>query len=136
MNKYKQVTNRVHGGSIKAHIAIAERVLGRPLKDMECIHHVDKDGFNTENSNLVICPDYKYHKLLHIRADAYDACGDVHARACMYCKQHDETKHMTFISRGKDSYYYHKQCATRNYQENRERILENRRLRRLAGKRN
>jgi hypothetical protein len=132
--EYERVT--VNGVRIYKHRAIAEKILGRPLKNEECVHHIDENGLNNENSNLVICPNAAYHKLLHIRAEAYDNFGNVNARRCYLCQKFDETRYMSLQDRGKDSFYYHKKCATKNYKENRERILENRRHRRAAGKAN
>lgn len=43
---------------------IAERVLGRPLKRSEVVHHWDDDGLNNEHSNLLIC-SRGYHIWLH-----------------------------------------------------------------------
>lgn len=46
------------------HRKIAEKVLGRPLKRNECVHHIDGDKTNNKNSNLLICT-VKYHAELH-----------------------------------------------------------------------
>lgn len=46
------------------HVVIAERVLGRPLKAKEHVHHIDLDRSNNTNSNLLIC-SAAYHKWLH-----------------------------------------------------------------------
>ena len=131
---YKKISH--HGKSVTEHRVIAEKILGRPLKNEECVHHVDGDGRNNSNDNLVICPNAAYHKFLHMRADAYDNSGNPDARQCYLCKKWDEQNHMSFISRGKDSFYYHKRCARDNYYENRDRILENRQKRRASSKRN
>jgi hypothetical protein len=48
------------------HILIAEKVLGRPLKKGEMVHHIDGDGLNNSHSNLLIC-DKKYHMWIHHR---------------------------------------------------------------------
>lgn len=121
---------------MREHRAIAMKVLGRSLKGDERVHHIDGNGCNNSHDNLVICPDQAYHVLLHTRTAALDNFGDVHARCCYICKQYDDTTSMTFMSRGKDSFYYHKKCAMNNYIANREQILANRRRRRAAGKRN
>lgn len=43
---------------------IAARALGRPLREMEYVHHIDRNPLNNSNSNLVIC-DPRYHLWLH-----------------------------------------------------------------------
>lgn len=50
----------------REHVVIAERVLGRPLKDGELAHHVDEVRSNNSNSNLVVCTR-AYHVQLHAR---------------------------------------------------------------------
>jgi len=50
----------------------AEKALGRGLSSPELVHH------HTE-TQLVICQDGKYHKLLHSRTAAYRKTGDANA---------------------------------------------------------
>jgi len=58
------------------HRTMAEDVLGRPLTTNERVHHVDENKSNNTPSNLVICPDEAYHRLLHVRQRVVDAGGD------------------------------------------------------------
>lgn len=64
------------------HLVIAERILGKPLPRRANVHHYGKQADNTK---LVICDDAAYHKLLHLRTEAYRACSNANARRCPYC---------------------------------------------------
>lgn len=72
------------------HQRIAEKAIGKKLPTGAMIHHVDGDGLNNKNSNLVICQDTAYHKLLHLRQRAIRATGDPRARRCYRCKEWDD----------------------------------------------
>ncbi len=57
------------------HIVIAERALGRPMKnlgrgnpDTEVVHHIDGDKTNNAPSNLLVCT-HRYHTELHHRLE-------------------------------------------------------------------
>lgn len=51
----------------RAHVLIAEKVLGRPLPQGAVVHHIDHDPRNNRNDNLVICESQSYHMILHRR---------------------------------------------------------------------
>ena len=74
---------------VKTHIAIGEKVLGKPLPKDAVIHHVDEDPSNNKKNNLVICENNKYHLLLHNRKKAYEACGHADWMKCWICKRYD-----------------------------------------------
>lgn len=48
----------------REHCVVAETILGRKLKKGECVHHIDGNGINNANSNLMICTT-SYHSWLH-----------------------------------------------------------------------
>lgn len=88
------------------HRVIAERVIGRPLPHGAEIHHIDENPGNNAPTNLVICPDAAYHKLLHQRQRAFDACGNYGWRKCQFCKRYDAPENM-WTSRKKA---HHREC--------------------------
>lgn len=110
---------KIHGyhradkqGYVFKHIFIAEKALGKPLPDGSCVHHLN----GTKDSGpLVICQDNAYHKLLHQRQRAYDACGNPSWRICNICKKYDDPKNLVIIKKGNGS--YHKDCKNRRYYE-------------------
>lgn len=60
--------------------------MGRPLKGKERVHHMDENPLNNKNNNLVICPDDKYHFLLHARQRIKDLGGNPNIDK--YCSYH------------------------------------------------
>src|SRR5712671_1621022 len=68
--------------------------LGKRIPRGAEVHHVDGDYTNNENTNLVLCPNRAYHKLLHIRTEAYVACGNANFRKCAYCRVYDSPSNL------------------------------------------
>lgn len=91
------------------HIRIVEAVLGRKLPIGVRVHHVDYDGTNNAHSNLVVCPNESYHKLLHIRQAAMETCGNPDWRKCTHCQKYDDTANMKKLPSLTES-YYHRAC--------------------------
>ena len=81
-------------GQLREHTLVASKALGRSLMGTEQVHHVDYNPKNNDPSNLVVCADMKYHKLLHARTDALDACGNSDYMKCAYCGEYDDPANM------------------------------------------
>ena len=76
----------VHNGGqrMKVHRLRAARALGKPLPRRVVVHHVD--GSKSAESQLVICQDRGYHKLLHFRMRVIARGGDPNAdKICPGC---------------------------------------------------
>lgn len=64
---------------------LVEKRLKKRLSSKIIVHHADNNPLNDDPSNLVVCENQGYHKLLHLRTDALRVTGSVHARRCNYC---------------------------------------------------
>ena len=74
-------------GNIREHVLIAQNALGKPLPRTAHVHHVDLCKVNNANTNLVICENEAYHKLLHVRTRVKMADGDPNTdKICSLCK--------------------------------------------------
>lgn len=93
-SKYRFVNDGKNNG-LTAHKVIAEKAIGHTLPKGAEVHHIDNDGHNNANTNLVVCPDHAYHALLHLRTQALDACGNPDWRRCSYCRKYDDIKNMS-----------------------------------------
>ena len=109
------ITATVDGRRTYQHVLIAEKALGKRLPVGAIIHHWDEDGRNNTPANLLICPDQEYHKLIHRRMEAYDACGDASAVKCWMCQTWGKPESMRSMKRtGKtSSTYYHAECRAK-----------------------
>jgi hypothetical protein len=72
-------------GYVLEHIAVVEAALGHCLPNGAVVHHINENPSDNRNSNLIVCPDRKYHRLLHMRAKALRACGHVDWIHCLIC---------------------------------------------------
>ena len=72
-------------GYVFEHILIAEKAVGHYLSAPIEIHHVDGNPSNNDPSNLVICNDHAYHRLLHKRTRSYRATGKTNSKYCPDC---------------------------------------------------
>lgn len=104
----------VDGRRRMQHVIVAEKALGKPLPPGAVVHHVDRNRQNNDPSNLVVCPDQAYHKLIHLREDAMRACGNPNYRRCLFCREYDDPASMTLTGNNKNGHYqYHKPCRAK-----------------------
>lgn len=47
------------------HILVAQEMLGRPLAEAECVHHVNGDRTDNRRENLYVCRDRSQHSDVH-----------------------------------------------------------------------
>jgi len=102
-----------HSNGKYEHITVAERAIGKLLPKDARVHHVDENRLNNAPTNLVICEDQAYHKLLHYRMRAYRECGDPNKLRCKVCKVWDEPARL-YVGRPRAAgrQIYHVSCAT------------------------
>lgn len=99
-------------GYVSEHVFLAENAIGKRLPVGAEVHHVDGNPGNNTPSNLVICPDRSYHRLLHRRTEALSACGNADARKCWICKQWAATGIQLY---GKKQQAAHRECVNARF---------------------
>lgn len=107
-------------GSKRVHVLRAERALGRPLPRGAHVHHAD--GTRSEQSQLVICQDAAYHKLLHVRMRIVRAGGnpdtDLICSECKTAKSRSEFyERKSKNLKGRPYTSSCRGCASRRYEE-------------------
>lgn len=113
---------------------VAEKALGRKLPEGAVIHHVDEDRSNNASSNLVICPDESYHRLIHVRMRAMKACGNPDYRVCVICGKYDDPGQMQLKRNNYNGSYRHPMCVSLDNKKQIERRVQ--RTREWAANRN
>ncbi len=94
------------------HTVIVEKVLGKKLPPKAETHHMDNNKSNNSNKNLVICNDAGYHMLLHSRAMAKGATGDVNSKQCHFCKEWDSLENI-ILDKPHHTVGIHKKCRSK-----------------------
>lgn len=59
----KSMTNENWKGYIYEHIVIAEKSIGRSIRDDEDVHHLDGDKSNNNRQNLIVLPRSEHARL-------------------------------------------------------------------------
>jgi hypothetical protein len=88
------VVHTIDYARIGEHVRLAEKALGKPLPVGAIVHHVDENPFNNSPENLVICPDQKYHSLIHQRTRSVSAGFPAHWRKCWVCHAYDDPSNL------------------------------------------
>lgn len=52
-------------GFVAEHRVVAEEILGRPLKDGEVVHHIDRNRRNNDPSNIIVFESRAAHSRFH-----------------------------------------------------------------------
>lgn len=107
---------RVDGKHKFEHREIVEKIIGKPIPKRAVIHHVNGNGFDNRNCNLVVCDSLSYHSFIHQRTRAFNACGHASWRKCKFCKTYDNPINLHV----KSNNAYHSSCA---YDYNKKREL-------------
>lgn len=110
----------VDGRKRLLHVLIVERAIGHALPPGAEVHHIDENPGNNDPTNLVVCPDAAYHKLLHQRQRAFDACGHYDWRKCTFCKKYDAPGNLHATRKQA----YHSACATAKTRARRQHLKE------------
>lgn len=115
-------------GNVYQHVAVASRAMGRPLPDGAMIHHVNGDTKDNRPANLVVCPDMAYHKLLHVREKALNACGNPDAIKCWICGEWGAPSDDDMYVRPNRPSGHHRSCVNEYHMDRYEHKTDVRRL--------
>jgi hypothetical protein len=109
-----------NGEHIFQHIVIVEKILGKKLPEGAVIHHINCNGLDNRNENLVVCQNQAYHNLLHTRMRAVCAGFPPYFLKCQHCKNFDDPKNMTSYPHGKNKHHvFHSSCGNEYKRNNR-----------------
>lgn len=101
--------NAFKSGWVAEHTVVVSRALGKAVPAGAHVHHVNEDRADNRPANLVLC-DPAFHRLLHQRTDALNACGNADWRKCTYCKAYDDPAQMKEEAAG--GVFYHQRCKS------------------------
>lgn len=98
----------IGGERVFTHRAVAEKAVGRKLPAEVVVHHVDHDRGNNAPSNLVVCQDASYHRLIHYRERALSESGDANKKQCKFCKTWDHPQNVYYNPAAQT--FWHRKC--------------------------
>ena len=110
---------KTRGKYVSEHVLAAEKALGRYLPAAVVVHHVNGDPSKNHGSNLVICQNQSYHRLLHTRANALAACGTVGWRKCHLCGEYDAPQNLYMGSGRRNRTVRHRRCHSERERQRR-----------------
>ena len=101
-------------GVVYEHILVAEKMLGRPLKESEVVHHKDKNRLNNNEYNLMVFASDRDHATYHSGKGILTEIDGIY-----YCKNPD--KYYFCIDCGKEIHRYRAKrcpaCANKNHRK-------------------
>lgn len=98
---------------IGEHVLVAEKAIGKTLPCGSIVHHFDGNKSNNMNSNLVVCENNAYHRLLHKRQRAKLECGNANWHKCYVCGEWD-CKENLYIGKSEIA---HRDCKNKKLRE-------------------
>ena len=63
---------------------VVERVIGRPLRDTEVVHHIDEDKLNDTQENLYLFRTTSAHTRFHHYLRRHNLCGVLTSNLSLY----------------------------------------------------
>ena len=110
--------------TVLLHVVVAMLAMKKPLPKGAVVHHIDGDKKNNWSCNLVVCQNQAYHKLIHQRTDALNACGNAGWLKCKFCGKYDAPENLRIYKskttgRHTESKNIHHQSCNADYLRNR-----------------
>ena len=93
------------------HILVAERARGKVLPVGAEVHHWNGVKADNAPSNLVVCPNHGYHRLLHYRQRALSESGHADWKYCSFCGLFDDPENMYMYAR--KNVAFHRVCSAK-----------------------
>lgn len=98
MGQYLAIPCKDHARSIEGyvykHVIVAEKKLGRPLKLLETVHHIDENKDNNSPENLIVFKSHndhmRFHKTGKIEQEKDYYISPLYKKVCPECKKEFE----------------------------------------------